>query len=332
MVNAKSATILVEQEDEDLLVEAVSQVQQACEKATKAVMIGQGIPYDQVKESGHNTIGGFTNLIAEMLGTIPQAEDVSKALLTQDATESALQLTKMVLSGKRNKTTRDKVLYAFKQVLPESAGNLGNRALEVEQWQRLTRAFPAPVVEIFIELHEGFKEKLRDYINSLPNIYADPRPLLSKTISTEAWVFGSDHAGLPRRLSGQESDTPINPVMATFAQQLLNDFMEQLQRQYGERHWPEKINMREVVLHLSRWLLSLSWLFLCATVTTPHATSSRYPADGLESETVKGSQHYKKQLGIVACIGPLAIHTHESIRNLIRHYRDIGSGYRHLLR
>ena len=113
MVNAKSATILVEQEDEDLLVEAVSQVQQACEKATKAVMIGQGIPYDQVKESGHNTIGGFTNLIAEMLGTIPLAEDVSKALLTQDATESALKLTKMVLSGKRNKTTRDKVLYAF---------------------------------------------------------------------------------------------------------------------------------------------------------------------------------------------------------------------------
>ena len=47
-VNTRSATILVEQADSALLVEAVSQVQQACEKATKAVMIGQGIPYDKV--------------------------------------------------------------------------------------------------------------------------------------------------------------------------------------------------------------------------------------------------------------------------------------------
>ena len=251
------------------LVEAVSQVQQACEKATKAVMIGRGISYDEVKESGHNTIGAFTNLIAEMLGTIPQAEAVSKALLTQDATESARLLTKMVLSGKRNKAIRDKVLYAWKQVLPQSAGNLGNRALEVEQWQRLTRAFPPPVVEIFIEFHEDFKEQWRDYINALPNTYADPRPLLSKSVSAEAWVFGSDHAGLPRRFSGQESDTPINPIMASLAQQLLNEFMEQLQRQYGERHWPDNINLREVLLHISRWLLSLGWLFLCVTVTTP---------------------------------------------------------------
>ena len=332
MVNAKSATILAEQGDEDLLVEAVSQVQQACEKATKAVMIGQGIPYDQVKESGHNTIGAFTTLIAEMLGTIPQVEDVSKALLTQDATKSARLLTKVVLSGKRNKATRDKVLYAWKQVLPESAGNLGNRALEVEQWQRLTRAFPPPVVGIFIEFHEAFKEKWRHYINALPNTYADPRPLLSKIVSAEAWVFGSDHAGLPRRFSEQQADTPINSIMASLAQQLLNDFMEQFQRQYGEQHWPETINIREVLLHISRWLSSLGWLFLCATVTTPHATSSRYPADGFESKTVKGSQHYTEQLGVVACIGPLAIHTHESIRNLTRHYRDVGSGYRHLLR
>ena len=332
MINAKSATILVEQEDADLLVEAVSQVQQACEKATKAVMIGQGISYAEVKESGHNTIGAFANLIAEMLGTIPQAEAVSEALLTQDATESARLLTKVVLSGKRNKAIRDKVLYAWKQVLPQSAGNLGNRALEVEQWQRLTRAFPPLVVEIFIEFHEDFKEQWRDYINALPNTYADPRPLLSKSVSAEAWVFGSDHAGLPRRFSGQESDTPINPIVASLAQQLLNEFMEELQRQYGERHWPANINLREVLLHISRWLLSLGWLFLCATVTTPHPTSSRYPANGFESKTVKGSQHYKKQLGIIACIGPLAVHTHDSIRNLTRHYRDVGNGYRHLLR
>ena len=74
--NSKTAKLLVGAEDQELIVEAVSQVQQACEKATKAVMIAHGMAYDQVKGVGHNTIGAFVNLIAEMLGTMPQASDV----------------------------------------------------------------------------------------------------------------------------------------------------------------------------------------------------------------------------------------------------------------
>ena len=38
-VNSKAAMALVDKEDVELRVEAVSQVQQACEKATKAVMM-----------------------------------------------------------------------------------------------------------------------------------------------------------------------------------------------------------------------------------------------------------------------------------------------------
>ena len=38
-VNAKSAKVLVEQGDPELRVEAVTEVQQACEKATKAVLL-----------------------------------------------------------------------------------------------------------------------------------------------------------------------------------------------------------------------------------------------------------------------------------------------------
>ena len=310
----------------DLLVEAVSQVQQACEKATKAVMIAQGMPYGQAKSMGHNTIGAFVSLMAEMLGTIPQAEDVSKALLTSDATESANVLTKLVLTG-RNKRHRKKVSYAWKQILPESAGNLGNIALNADQWRRLTRAFPPRIVEVFVDFHEYLKGMWREYCNEISNTYVDAGPLLSKSIPPEIWVFSPAYAGLSRRFPGEETDAPINSVLAKLAEQLLENFLERMLRQYDERPWPEEINIREVVLHIGRWLSSLGWLFLCATVTTPHATSSRYPAKVGSTSDEMGSQHYTKSLGVVACIGPLAVHTDEAIRDLMRHYRDIDDGF-----
>ena len=330
-VNAKSARILVEQKDASLKVEAVSQVQQACEKATKAVMFAQGMPYEQVKGMSHNTIGAFVNLMAEILGTIPRAEEVSKALLKSDATESANILTKVVLTG-QHKRHRKRVLYAWKQVLPESAGTLGNKALDADQWKRLTRAFPPPVVDIFIEFHEYFKNMWRQYINGIPNLYADPRPLLTKEVKVETWVFNLAYAGLPKRFPGQESDAPINPVLANLAQQLFNDMMEQMFRHTDRKHWPDAINIREVLLHISRWLSSLGWLFLCAMFTTPHATSSRYPAEANSTSNQIGSQHYTDSLGVVACISPLAIHTEDAIRNLIAHYCQIESGYCEMLR
>ena len=330
-VNSKAAMALVDKGDVELLVEAVSQVQQACEKATKAVMIAQGMPYCQVKGMGHNTIGAFVNLIAEMLGTIPQAEDVSKALLTSDATVSANILTKVVLT-RQHKRHRKKVLYAWKQVLPESSGNLGNKALDAGQWKRLTRAFPPQVVEIFVDFHEYLKDIWRRYCNEISNTFVDPRPLLSKSVPVEIWVYSPDHAGLPRRSPGQETDAPINSILAKVAEQLLEEFLERMLRQHDERYWPDKINIREVVLHIGRWLSSLGWLFLCATVTTPHATSSRYPARVGSTSDEIGSQHYTKSLGVVACIGPLATHTDEAIRNLVRHYRDIDSGFQQWIR
>ena len=330
-VNSKAAMTLVDKEDVELLVEAVSQVQQACEKATKAVMVAQGTPYEQVKGMGHNTIGAFVNLIAHMLDTIPQAEDVSKALLTSDATVSANVLTKVVLT-RQHKRHRKKILYAWKQVLPGSSGNLGNKALDAGQWNRLTRAFPPQVVEVFVDYHEHLKDMWRRYCNEISNTFVDPRPLLSKGVPVETWVYSPDYAGLPRRFPGQETDAPINSILAKLAEQLLEEFLERMLRQYDERDWPDKINIREVVLHIGRWLSSLCWLFLCATVTTPHATSSKYPARAGSTSDEIGSQHYTKSLGIVACILPLATHTDETIRNLERHYRDIDSGFRQWIR
>lgn len=330
--NAKTARIIVEHDDPELLVEAVTQVQQACEKATKAVLVASGKTYSEVTAMGHNTIGAFVSLMAHMLGNSPLAEDFSRALLNEEATESAKKLTKAVLSGRRNKKHREDVMYAFKQVLPPTSGTLGNRALEVEEWERLTRAFPPKVVEMFIAFHEHFSDMWRQYVNQMPNVYVDPRPLLAKEFKPETWVFSPAYAGLPKRFPGQESESPINPILANLAQQLVDSSFERMFRHIDRKHWPTTVNIRELLRHISTWLTSLGWLFLCATVTTPHATSSRYPAEEFQSKTVKGSQHYSKQLGVVACIGPLSIHTDDVLQNLIRHYRQIENDYRQIVR
>ena len=330
--NAKTALLIVRQDDPELAVEAVSQVQQACEKAIKAVMLDQGMPLSHVKDMGHNTIGAFVNLMAHILSANPSTKDVAQALLKGDSAESANILAKVVLSGRQNRDIRRKVVYAFKQMLPATAENTGNKALEVEEWRRLTRAFPPQVVEVFIEFHENICDKLRQYINEIPNIYADPRPLLAKEVNVETWMYNPAYVGLPRRSPGQELDTQVDSILADIAQQFLNHTMEQMSLHIYQRHWPETINLREVLFHISRWLSSLGWLFLCAIVTTPHATSSRYPAEASSTSTEIGSQHYTVGLGVVACISPLATHTNEAIRNLIRHYRNMESSYQQFIR
>ena len=330
--NARAAKVLVEQADPELLVEAVSQVQQACEKATKAVMLAQGMTYDDVTVMGHNTIGALVSLIARMLDKSSLTEDVSRALLKEDVTESAKNLTKAMLSGRRNKNNRDAVIYAFKQVLPPTSGTLGNKALEVEEWRRLTRAFPPKVVEMFIAFHEQLSDTWSQYINEMPNMYVDPRPLLTKEVQAETWVFNPAYAGLPRRFPGQESDAPTNQILANLAQQLLDDSVEQTFHHVDRKLLPETLNIREMLLYVSNWIISLSWLFLCAIVTTPHAVSSRYPAEESSTRNEIGSQHYDEKLGVVACIAPLADHTEKVIQSLTSHYRQMEEDYNRMFR
>ena len=332
LANAKAARILVEQDDPDLLVEAVSQVQQACEKATKAILLAHCATYSEVTSLGHNTIGAFTTLIARIMQGIPFAEDFLRALLKEDAGEAANLLGRVVLSGRRNRERRNDVIYAFKQMLPRpSSEPLGSKALEVAEWDRLTRSFPPQVVEMLIDMHVRHKEMWSQYNSGIRKVRVDPRPLLSKEVDAETWVFDPDYAGLSRRLPGQEYDIPTNPELSQLVQQILNYSVSQLLHQADQSSWPSAINIRIILLHLAKWLTSLGWLFLCATITTPHAVSSRYPAEIFQSETVKGSQHYSKRLGVVACIRPLAQHTDEVIRNLIAHFKRSESDFSSML-
>ena len=329
-INAKASSVLVKQDDPDLRVEAVTQVQQACEKATKAILLANGTSYREVTDMGHNTIGAFVSLIAQTMGDNPIAGSVSDALLTNQATESALKIAKAVLSGPRNRKRRNAVIYVFKQVLPPSSENLGNKAIEVADWDRLARAFPPMVVESLIEMHEGFIDTWSQYVNEIPNMYADPRPLLAKEVSAETWVFGPAYAGLPRRFPGQEADSPPNPVLANISQELLRDFMEQHFSHVDQSQWPEAVSIRDALLYIGNWLTSLLWLFLCGMATTPHAVSSRYPAEEPPSKKEMGSQHYDRRLGVVACIGPLSDHTEAAIRKLIAIYRQLERIYREM--
>ena len=187
-----------------------------------------------------------------------------------------------MLGGPRNRKNRKDVVYAFKQVLPPTSGTLGNSALEVEDWQRLTRAFPPKFVEMFVAFHERFTDMWQQYIDEMPNMYVDPRPLLARKVKAETWVFSPAYAGLPKRFPGQESESRINLILASLAQQVVDDSFEQIFSHIDPKHWPDTIKIRELLRHISNWLASLGWLFLCAIVTTPHAVSSRYPAEDFD--------------------------------------------------
>ena len=332
LANAKTAKVLVDQDDPNLLVEAVTQVQQACEKAIKAILLANGVPYGEVTDMGHNAIGAYVNLMARMLAGSDLAEDVSRVLLKEDATEAASTLAKLALSGPKNRRNRNKVVNALKQVLPPTSGSLGNRALEVQEWRRLTKAFPPEVVEIFIAFHERFSDAWCEYINAIPSAPVDPRPLLTKEVQMETWVFGPDYARLPRRFDNQGTDTATNPILANLAEQMLNDIVEGELGHIDRRQWPAEIDIRGALLRARNWLTSLVWLFLCAMITTPHAVSSRYPAEEGSANNEMGSQHYDRKLGVVVCIGPLANHTEAAVQNLITHFRQIEGGYDQMLR
>ena len=102
----------------------------------------------------------------------------------------------------------------------------------MEEWRRLTRAFPPKVVEMFVAFHERFTDMWRQYINEMPNMYVDPRPLLTKEVDLETWVFSNAYAGLPSRFPGQESDVRTNSILANLAQQILDGVIEANVSQY----------------------------------------------------------------------------------------------------
>lgn len=328
LANAKAAKVLVAQQDPELLVEAVTQVQQACEKATKAVLLAHGKSYSELTSMGHNTIGAFIVLVADMMQGIPFAAEFSQVVLRKESGDAAFSLAKMVLRGHRNKRRKNDVIYAFKQVLPPASDNLGNKALDTSQWERLTRAFPPHVVDVLIRLHNEHRETWYQYIDQVPTELVDPRPLIAEEVDAETWVF--EHAGFPRRFPGRESSVPTNPDLSQLVQRILEDYIIQGFRQGGRRSWPRRVNARKITVHISDWIMSLLWLFFCAIVTTPHAVSSRYPAN--ESQSEMGSQHYSNRLGVVARIGPLADNTEEVIQTLMTYYKDIEDGYSRMLR
>ena len=66
-VHSASARLIVKRGNPKLYVEAVSQLQQACEKATKGLMIANGMSYQYVEGLQHNTSGAFLELMIHVM-------------------------------------------------------------------------------------------------------------------------------------------------------------------------------------------------------------------------------------------------------------------------
>ena len=326
-VNAKTARLIVEQDDQELRIEAVTQVQQACEKATKAVMLASGATYADAKAMGHNTIGAYANLIVQMATVNPLAQINLSRLVTKKSMDTVTALAEVALGGRRHKSKKRKVLAAWKRVLPESSQDLGNTALEEEEWRHLTKSFSREVVNVLVDLHHMHVTKWSEYIDKVPSRNVELRPLFGQTINPEVWLQSPDFAGFPSPPGRNSSATSLTLNFDDVARGIVSTHLTYVVSNVDRRDWPQTVDVKGIASQLGKWVQALLWLLLCATVTTPHAVSSRYPAEVRKRGAAKGSQDYTDRLGVMACIAALATITEEVIGDLIEHYRQVESGF-----
>ncbi len=324
--NAKTARLIVEHGDPELRIEAVTQLQQACEKATKAVLLANGTTYADVKAMGHNTIGAYLSLIVQMGTANPLSKKYLPQLVTEDSMRTVSMLAELALSGRRYKSMRLSVLQAWKDILPETSSGLGNTELGQEEWRRLTRSFSREVAKAFVELHKLHVTTWSKYIDKIPSRHVELRPLLAQEISPEGWLLSPDYGGFPTPPNGKRSATSFRPGFEDVAQLLVSEHLDAVLSSIGSRNWPQTVDVKGIASLLAKWIQALLWLLFCATITTPHAVSSRYPAEVGKRGAAKGSQDYTSALGVMFSVEALANITEEVIEHLIEHYRHIETG------
>ena len=327
LVNAKTARLIAEQDNPELRIEAVTQLQQACEKATKAVLLANGTTYRDVESMGHNTIGAYVNLIVQMATANPLSKDYLPKLVTEDSMRTVTSLVEVALSGKRYRRMKRQVLGAWKDILPEASHSLGNTKLEDREWRRLTSSFSRDVVKMFIELHELHVATWSKYIDDVPSRNVELRPLLTQEISAEVWLKSPDFGGLPTPPKRKSSAPSLRPSFEDMAQEFASKYLIAVVSEIDSRNWPQTVDVKGLTSLIAKWIQALLWLLFSATVTSPHAVSSRYPADVGNRGVAKGSQDYTDDLGVVYYVAPLSKITEEVIHNIIEHHRHIETGF-----
>ena len=135
-VHAVTAKLLVKQGNQRLYMEAVSQLQQACEKATKGLMIANGMPYQDVERLQHNTSGAFLELLIHVMARHQDNLDWNSLDLS-NAPKAGSDLIKLIFPKDRPPGRKVKLQKIWDSLFPD-ADDLHSGTNADWRWWRVT--------------------------------------------------------------------------------------------------------------------------------------------------------------------------------------------------
>lgn len=316
-VNISVAKLIVEQGKPEHLAEAVTQFQQATEKASKALLLANGVPTRDVVGLSHDTVAAYLNL----LGSAAKNQDFGD-LFRQTVTPEQINSWRALIASFVKRKSQQKIL---NKVLREIFPTIEDET-PIEQfpnpsdWHDSIRNWPAEAINMLLDIHKNVVGTFNAYLKLVVRQRTvDPRPLLRKEVSARTWAFSKDHAALPPFFNGRSLLMQQDDRRWEVVENLCERILDQAIYAEDSSKWPESINIREelesLLMNATNWLR----LYLLGAVSMPHATTSRYPREVGAINSI-GSQDYNERLGIVQCIHRLVRETEETILQLMKQY------------
>ena len=314
-VHSASARLIVKRGNPKLYVEAVSQLQQACEKATKGLMIANGMSYQYVEGLQHNTSGAFLELMIHVMTGYQDNLDW-KSLDLSNGPKAGSDLIKLIFPKDRPPGRKVKLQKIWDSLFPDADDRPSGTNTDWRWWRKQTSTWSEPAINWLLDGHQEYRGMWDQYINRMEKSQrvskAPLRPLLEGEVSPEEWVFGHKYAGLSewfvdRRVKVNMRSEHSQAVRA-FCDHMVASTMDVI----GPEPLPESVAILPVLRHLRDYSSAMLFLYVAGSITTPHATSSRYPADRHEHEgpghrgASMGTQDYNSELGIIKCIERLS--------------------------
>ena len=315
--NAKVAKLIAEKNDPDLLIEAVTQLQQAVEKATKGFMIATGTPLSEVEELEHNTSGAFLALIVRIFDSEQENLDF-QSLELYDGPISGHKLIESMFPTRGKTYRKANLRKAWESLFVDVDHRAYRMNTDWRWWRNEISTWSEETINWMLDGHDEYRSRWDSYIGSMRKSYrpkkVDPMPLLSGEVSPDTWVFDRKYAGLQEWFIEGKTKSPLRLQHAKAINAYCHYLIKTIADPVPREMWPKSVDLQAVLHAIRDFTSALLFLYVVGVITTPHATTSRYPSDG--SSEGMGTQDYTGDLGIIRCVGRLSHETEATIRRL----------------
>lgn len=324
-VNAETAKLIVKQGNQGLYIEAVSQLQQACEKATKGLMVANGMPYQDVQRLQHNTSGAFLELMIHVMTRHQDSLDWSSLDLS-NAPMAGSDLIKLIFPKDRRSGRKVKLQKIWNSLFPDADDIPSGTNTDWRWWREQTSTWSEEAINWLLDGHEEYRAMWDRYIDRMQKSdrvnKAPLEPLLEGHVSPDVWVFDRQYAGLSEWFVDHKRKVNLRTKHDQAVTAFCNHMIASTMKVVGTAPLPERVEILPVLYYLRDYSSAMLFLYVAGIITAPHATSSRYPADQQDNDrpgrkrASMGTQDYKSELGIIKCVERLSRETQACTRRI----------------